>query len=62
MPTVPSVPDDWEAKEMAQAPYVLGIIDGAQAWRSVVVGQIVSALSTATVTDSDGHAVYVFPH
>ena len=62
MSTLPSVPDDWEAKETAQAPYVLGIVDGTQAWRPVVVGQVVSALSTATVTDNAGHAVYVFPH
>jgi len=34
---VPAVPGDWNVKEAQQVPYVLGVIGGAPAWRSVVV-------------------------
>ena len=59
---VPETPDDWEQKEQMGAPYLLGIVDGEDAWRSVVVGRVVTSESTASVTANTGHAVYIFPH
>jgi hypothetical protein len=60
--SVPDVPDDWEAKAAMGAPYLLGIEDGVEAWRSVVVAHVVTSVSGASVTDDAGRAVSVFPH
>jgi hypothetical protein len=60
--SVPDVPDDWEAKAAMGAPYLLGIEDGVEAWRSVVVAHVATSVSGAAVTDDAGRAVSVFPH
>jgi hypothetical protein len=60
--SVPDVPDDWETKETMGAPYLLGVEDGVEAWRSLVVAEVVTSACSAPVTDNAGRAVYVFPH
>jgi hypothetical protein len=60
--SVPDVPEDWEAKAAMGAPYLLGIEDGVEVWRSVVVAEVVTSACAAPVTDNAGRAVYVFPH
>ena len=50
---VPGVPNDWDTKEAQQTPYLLGVIDGVPAWRSVVVSDPVYAESGDLVTVND---------
>jgi hypothetical protein len=60
--SVPDVPDDWEAKAAMGAPYLLGIEDGVEVWRSLVVAHVVTSVCAAPVTDNAGRAVSVFSH
>lgn len=58
-PSVPDIPNDWEARAQEGTPYLLGIASGDTAWRPTVVLPVVTDDTNSTVTAENGRPVFV---